>query len=146
MEKDKIMKSYNYKVTTLQESIQKLKDIAHQSDVLYTKMHEEYLHAEENKKLYKRWLNTRGEKLRQELSGEKKWEKYLELLPHPDKPFDINDVKDEKFRSYILEVEKLEDEDHKLFSSILDTFNSKEDKKIIKEYLSERFTGKQQRC
>ena len=146
MEKDKIMESYNYKDMTLQESIQKLKDIADQSDVLYIKMHEEYLHAEENKKLYKRWLNTRSEKLRQELSGEKKWEKYLELLPHPDKPFDINDVKDEKFRSYILEVEKLEDEDHKLFSSILDTFNSKEDKKIIKEYLSERFTGKQQRC
>lgn len=146
MEKDKIMESYNYKVMTLQESIQKLKDIAHQSDVLYNKMHEEYLHAEENKKLYKRWLNTRGEKLRQELSGEKKWEKYLELLPHPDKPFDINDVKDEKFRSYIQEVEKLEDEDHRIFSYILDTFNSKEEMKIIKEYLSERFTGKQQKC
>ena len=54
MEKDKIIESYNYKVMTLQESIQKLKDIAHQSDVLYIKMHEEYLHAEENKKLYKR--------------------------------------------------------------------------------------------
>ena len=146
MEKDKIMESYNYKVMTLQESIQKLKDIAHQSDVLYIKMHEEYLHAEESKKLYKRWLNTRGEKLRQELSGEKKWEKYLELLPHPDKPFDINDVKDEKFRSYILEEEKLEDEDHRIFSYILDTFNSKEEMKIIKEYLSERFTGKQQKC
>ena len=136
------MELYNYKVMTLQESIQKLKDIAHQSDVLYIKMHEEYLHAEENKKLYKRWLNTRGEKLRQELSGEKKWEQYLELLPHPDKPFDINDVKDKEFRACIQEVEKLEDEDHKLFSSILDTFDSKEDKKIIKEYLSTRFTRK----
>ena len=142
MEKEKIMKSYNYKVMTLQESIQKLKDIADQSDVLYIKMHEEYLHAEENKKLYKRWLNTRSEKLRQELSGEKKWEQYLELLPHPDKPFDINDVKDEEFRTCILEVEKLEDEDHKLFSYILDSYNSKEDKKIIKEYLSTRFTRK----
>lgn len=140
------MESDNYKDMTLQESIQKLKDIADQSDVLYIKMHEEYLHAEENKKLYKRWLNTRSEKLRQELSGEKKWEKYLELLSHPDKPFDINDVKDEKFRSYILEVEKLEDEDHRIFSYILDTFNSKEEMKIIKEYLSERFTGKQQKC
>ena len=142
MEKDKIMESYNYKVMTLQESIQKLKDIAHQSDVLYIKTHEEYLHAEENKKLYKRWLNTRGEKLRQELNGDKKWEQYLELLPHPDKPFDINDVKDEKFRACVQEVEKLEDEDHKLFSYILDTFESKEDKKIIKEYLSTRFTRK----
>ena len=139
MEKEKIMELYNYKVMTLQESIQKLKDIAHQSDVLYNKMHEEYLHAEENKKLYERWLNTRSEKLCQELSGEKKWEKYLELLPHPDKPFDINDVKDEEFRSCILEIERLEAEDHKLFSYILDTFNSKEGKKIIKEYLSERF-------
>jgi hypothetical protein len=143
MEKEKIMKLYNYKVMTLQESIQKLKDIAHQSDVLYNKIHEKHLHAEENKKLYERWLNTRGEKLRQELNGEKKWEQYLELLPHPDKPFDINDVKDEEFRARIQEVEKLEDEDHKLFSSILDTFDSKEDKKIIKEYLSERFSRKQ---
>lgn len=142
MEKDKIMELYNYKVITLQESIQKLKDIAHQSDMLYNKMHEEFLHSEENRKLYERWLNTRGEKIRQELCGEKKWEQYLELLPHPDKPFDINDVKDEKFRACIQEVEKLEDEDHKLFSSILDTFDSKEDKKIIKEYLSTRFTGK----
>ena len=139
MEKDKIMESYNYKVMTLQESIQNLKDIAHQSDVIYNKMHEEFLHSEENKTLYERWLNTRGEKLRQELSEEKKWEKYLELLPHPDKPFDINDVKDEKFRSYIQEVEKLEDEDHRIFSYILDTLNSKEDKRIIKEYLSARF-------
>ena len=106
-------------------------------------MHEEYLHAEENKKLYERWLNTRSEKLRQELSGEKKWEKYLELLPLPDKPFDINDVKDKEFRACIQEVEKLEDEDHRIFSYILDTFNSKEEMKIIKEYLSERFTGKQ---
>ena len=136
------MELYNYKVMTLQESIQKLKDIAHQSNALYQKIHEEYLHSEENKKLYERWLNTRGEKLRQELSGEKKWEQYLELLPHPDKPFDINDVKDEEFRTCILEVEKLEDEDHKLFSYILDSYNSKEDKKIIKEYLSTRFTRK----
>lgn len=142
MEKDKIMELYNYKVITLQESIQKLKDIAHQSDMLYNKMHEEFLHSEENRKLYERWLNTRGEKIRQELCEVKKWEQYLELLPHPDKPFDINDVKDEKFRACIQEVEKLEDEDHKLFSSILDTFDSKEDKKIIKEYLSTRFTGK----
>ena len=36
---------------TLQESIQKLKDIAHQSNALYQKIHEEYLHSEENKKL-----------------------------------------------------------------------------------------------
>ena len=136
------MELYNYKVMTLQESIQKLKDIAHQSNALYQKIHEEYLHSEENKKLYERWLNTRGEKIRQELSGEKKWEQYLELLPHPDKPFDINDVKDKEFRACIKEVEKLEDEDHKLFSSILDTFDSKEDKKIIKEYLSTRFTRK----
>ena len=92
--------------------------------------------------MYKRWLNTRGEKLRQELSGEKQWEQYLELLPHPDKPFDINDVKDEEFRACILKVEKLEDKDHKLFSYILDSYNSKEDKKIIKEYLSTRFTRK----
>ena len=110
--------------------------------MLYNKIHKEYLHAEENKKLYERWLNTRSEKLRQELNGDKKWEQYLELLPHPDKPFDINDVKDEKFRACIQEVEKLEDEDHKLFSYILDTFESKEDKKIIKEYLSTRFTRK----
>ena len=136
------MELYNYKVMTLQESIQKLKDIPHQSNALYQKIHEEYLHSEENKKLYERWLNTRGEKIRQELSGEKKWEQYLELLPHPDKPFDINDVKDKEFRACIQEVEKLEDEDHKLFSSILDTFDSKEDKKIIKEYLSTRFTRK----
>lgn len=136
------MELYNYKVMTLQESIQKLKDIAHQSNALYQKIHEEYLHSEENKKLYERWLNTRGEKIRQELSGEKKWEQYLELLPHPDKPFDINDVKDKEFRACIQEVEKLEDEDHKLFSYILDSYNSKEDKKIIKEYLSTRFTRK----
>ena len=136
------MELYNYKVMTLQESIQKLKDIAHQSNALYQKIHEEYLHSEENKKLYERWLNTRGEKIRLELSGEKKWEQYLELLPHPDKPFDINDVKDKEFRACIQEVEKLEDEDHKLFSSILDTFDSKEDKKIIKEYISTRFTRK----
>ena len=135
------MELYNYKVMTLQESIQKLKDIAHQSNALYQKIHEEYLHSEENKKLYERWLNTRGEKIRQELSGEKKWEQYLELLPHPDKPFDINDVKDKEFRACIQEVEKLEDEDHRIFSYILDTFNSKEEMKIIKEYLSERFTG-----
>ena len=136
------MESYNYKDMTLQESIQKLKDIADQSDVLYIKMHEEYLHAEENKRLYERWLNTRSEKLRQELSGEKKWEKYLELLPHPDRPFNINDVKDEEFKSCILEVERLEAEDHRIFSSILDTFDSKQDKKIIKEYLSTKFTRK----
>lgn len=147
MEKEKIMELYNYKVMTLQESIQKLKNIAHQSDVLYNKMHEEYLHSEENKRLYERWLNTRSEKIRQRIHDEiaieeKKWEQFLELFPHPDKPFDINDVKDEEFRACIQEVEKLEDEDHKLFSSILDTFDSKEDKKIIKEYLSTRFTRK----
>ncbi len=133
---------------TLQESIQKLKDIAHQSDVLYNKIHEEYLHSEENKKLYERWLNTRSEKIRQRIHDEiaideKKWEQFLELFPLPDKPFDINDVKDEEFRSCIIEVERLEAEDHRIFSSILDTFDSKEDKKIIKEYLSERFSRKQ---
>ena len=139
------MELYNYKVMTLQESIQKLKDIAYQSDVLYNKMHEEFLHSEENKKLYERWLNTRGEKLRQELSGEKKWEQYLELLPHPDKTFDINDVKDKEFRACIQKVERLEAEEHRTFSYILDTFNSKEEKKMIKEYMTERFI-KSKKC
>ena len=139
----KIIELYNYKVMTLQESIQKLKDIAHQNDLLYQKIHEEYLYSEENKKLYERWLSSRCEEIRQEFSKVKKWEQYLELLPHSDKPFDINDVKNEEFKSCIQEIERLETEDYRTFSYILDTFNSKEDKKIIKEYLSERFTRKQ---
>ena len=137
------MELYNYKVMTLQESIQKLKDIAHQNDLLYQKIHEEYLYSEENKKLYERWLSSRCEEIRQEFSKVKKWEQYLELLPHSDNPFDINDVKNEEFKSCIQEIERLETEDYRTFSYILDTFNSKEDKKIIKEYLSERFTRKQ---
>lgn len=137
------MELYKYKVMTLQESIQKLKDIAHQNDLLYQKIHEEYLYSEENKKLYERWLSSRCEEIRQEFSKVKKWEQYLELLPHSDKPFDINDVKNEEFKSCIQEIERLETEDYRTFSYILDTFNSKEDKKIIKEYLSERFTRKQ---
>lgn len=124
---------------TLQESIQKLKDIALQIDMLYQRIHESHLYTEENKKLYERWLNTRNETIRQELRGEKKWEEYLELLPHPDKPFNINDVKDEELKSSIQEIERLETEDYKLFSNILDTFETEEDKKIIKEYLSIRF-------
>ena len=48
-------------------------------------------------------------------------------------------MKDEEFKSCIQEIERLEEEDYKLFSYILDTFDSKEDWKIIKEYLSVRF-------
>ena len=132
------------KAMTLQESIQKLKDITHQSDALYQRIYDNHLHTEGNKLLCERWFNTRsqalGEKIRDEMGDEKEeWEQYLKLFPLPDKPFDINDVKDEEFKSCIQEIEKLEEEDHKLFSYILDTFNSKEDKKIIKEYLSTRF-------
>ena len=135
------------KTMTLQESIQKLNDIAHLSDVLYQRIHENHLHDEENKKLFERWLNTRSEKLRQRILyeieiDEKKWEQFLNLFPLPDKPFDINDVKDKEFKSCIQEIEKLEKEDYRLFSDILDTFDSKEDKKIIKEYLSLRFAKK----
>ena len=95
--------------------------------------------------LYERWLNTRFEgvrqKIRQEIAnGEKKWEELLEFFPIPDKPFDINDVEDEELKSYILEIERLEAEDHELFSYVLNTFKSKEDyRMIIKDYLAIRF-------
>ena len=100
-------------------------------------MHEEYLHSEENEKLYERWLNTRSQKLRQWIRyeiavDEKKWEQYLKLFPLPDKPFDINDVKDEDFKSCVLEIERLETEGHELFSYVLNTFKSKEDASMTK--------------
>ena len=94
-----------------------------------------------------RWLNIRSQAIGQKLhevtnNEEEKWEEYLKLFPYPDKPFDINDVKDEEFKSCIQEIERLEEEDYKLFSYILDTFDSKKDRKIIKEYLSLRFEKK----
>ena len=129
---------------TLQESIQKLNDIAHLSDVLYQRIHENHLYTEENKLLCERWLNTRSQAIGQKLhevtnDEEEKWEEYLKLFLYPDKPFDINDVKDEEFKSCIQEIEKLEKEDYRLFSDILDTFDSEEDRKIIKEYLYLKF-------
>ena len=73
------------------------------------------------------------------VNGNKKWEQLLYLFPSPDKPFDIEDVKDDALKSCIQEIERLETEDHELFSYILKTFNSEGEKIIIKEYLSVRF-------
>lgn len=130
---------------TLQESLQRLLEISNQRKELTKKIKENYLHTEENDMLYERWLNTRFEgvrqKIRQEIAnGEKKWEELLEFFPTPDKPFDINDVEDEELKSCILEIERLEAEDHELFSYVLNTFKSKEDDRmIIKDYLAIRF-------
>lgn len=130
---------------TLQESIQRLLEISNQRKEQTKKIKENYLHTEENDMLYERWLNTRFEgvrqKIRQEIAnGKKKWEEFLEFFPLPDKPFDINDVEDEEFKSCILEIERLETEDHELFSYVLKTFKSKEDDRIIiKDYLAIRF-------
>ena len=100
---------------TLQESIQRLLEISNQKKELTKQIKENYLHTEENDMLYERWLNTRFEgvrqKIRQEIAnGKKKWEEFLEFFPLPDKPFDINDVEDEEFKSCILEIERLEKE------------------------------------
>lgn len=130
---------------TLQESIQRLLEISNQRKELTKKIKENYLHSEENALLYERWFNTRFERVRQKIrkeiaNGEKKWEEYLELFPYPDKPFDINDVKDDEFKSCIQEIERLETEDHELFSYALNTFKSEEDgRKILKDYLAVRF-------
>ena len=130
---------------TLQESIQRLLEISNRREELTRKIKENYLHSEENDLLYERWLNTRFERVRQKIrkeiaNGEKKWEEYLEFFPCPDKPFDINDVKDDEFKSCIQEIERLETEDHELFSYVLDTFKSEEDdRKILKDYLAVRF-------
>ena len=130
---------------TLQESIQRLLEIPSQRKELTNKLKENHLHTEESQILYERWLSTRFERVRQKIrkdiaNGEKKWEEYLELFPCPDKPFDINDVKDDEFKSCIQEIERLETEDHELFSYVLDTFKSEEDdRKILKDYLAVRF-------
>lgn len=130
---------------TLQETLQRLLEISNQRKELTKKIKENCLHAEKNGMLYERWLNTRFEgvrqKIRQEIAnGEKKWEELLEFFPIPDKPFDINDVEDEELKSCILEIERLEAEDHELFSYVLNTFKSKEDDRmIIKDYLAIRF-------
>lgn len=130
---------------TLQESLQRLLGISNRRKELTKKIKENCLHAEKNSMLYERWLNTRFEgvrqKIRQEIAnGEKKWEELLEFFPIPDKPFDINDVEDEELKSCILEIERLEAEDHELFSYVLNTFKSKEDDRmIIKDYLAIRF-------
>lgn len=138
---------------TLQESIQRLKDINQQSKALSKRINEDCLHSEENQMLYERWLNTRSEIIRHRLcdgisKGYKEWEQFLDLFPSPDKPFDIEDVKDDMLKSCIQEIERLEVEDHELFSYILKTFKSKEDDRmIIKDYLAIRFPrlGKKKR-
>lgn len=130
---------------TLQESIQRLLEISNQKKELTKKIKENYLHSEENDLLYERWLSTRFECVRQKIrkevaNGEKKLEEFLELLPCPDKPFNMDDVKDEGLKFCIQEIERLEAEDHELFSYVLNTFKSEEDdRKIIKDYLTVRF-------
>lgn len=130
---------------TLQESIQRLLEISNRRKELTKKIKENHLQTKENDMLYERWLNTRFEGVRQKIregiaEGEKRWEKYLDIFPTPDKPFDINDVKDEELKSCIWEIEKLEEEDHDLFSYALETFKSEEDgRKLLKDYLAIRF-------
>lgn len=132
------------KSMTLEESIQKLKNLSVRVKEQYNEIHESCLEAEENRLLYERWMNTRSEIIRQKLhdgivKGNKKWEQLLCLFPSPDKPFDIDDVKDDALKSCIQEIERLEAEDHELFSYILKTFKSEEERIIIKDYLSVRF-------
>lgn len=130
---------------TLQESIQRLLEIPNQRRELTSKIKENHLHTVENQILYERWINMKGEVIRQKLcdkitDGDKRWEELLELFPSPDKPFEIDDVKDEGLKICIQKIEKLDKEDHELFSYALNTFKLEEDgRQILKDYLAVRF-------
>lgn len=132
---------------TLEESIQRLLEISNQRKELTKKIKENHFHIEENQILYERWLSTRFERVRQKIcediaNGKGKWKEFLDIFPIPDKYFDIKDVQDEELKSCIQEIERLETEDHELFSYVLNTFKSDEDDRmIIKEYLAVRFPG-----
>lgn len=130
---------------TLQESIKRLLEIPGQRKELTSKIKENHLHTEENQILYERWINMKGEAIRQKLcdkivDGDKRWEELMELFPAPDKLFKIDDVKDEGLKFCIQEIERLDKEDHELFSYALNTFESEEDgRKYLKDYLAVRF-------
>lgn len=53
---------------TLQESIQRLLEIPSQRKELTNKLKENHLHTEESQILYERWINMKGEAIRQKLS------------------------------------------------------------------------------
>lgn len=130
---------------TLQETIQRLLEIPHKRKELTSKIRKDHLHTEENQILYERWINMKGEDIRHKLcdkiaDGDKRWEELLELFPSPDKPFKIDDVKDEGFKFCIQEIERLDKEEHELFSYALETFKSEEGgRKLVKDYLTVRF-------
>ena len=129
----------------LEEALQRLLEILNQTKALRQQITDNHLHSEENELLYERWSNTRHVFIRETIRdgiehGKKEWDGLLEIYPTPDKPFDINDVKDESFRVCIERIDELEAEERELLSYVFDTLRSEEEREIIlKKYLFVRF-------
>lgn len=125
---------------TLEEVLQKLDEYRNLKNKMITDIKDNHSDAPENKLMYNRWEETKRLEYRHKIvkkinNGEKEWEPLLEGYQLPYKLFAFADVEDIELRQCIKQLEDLEEKEYRLFLFMFDTYNTSEDRKVIKEYL-----------
>lgn len=132
--------NFKIRIMTLEDILQKLDEYRNQKNRMIADIKDNHLDTSENRLMYNRWEETKRLEYRHKIvkkinNGEKEWEPLFEGYPVPYKLFAFADVEDIELRQCIKHLEDLEEKEHRLFLFMFATYNTPEDRKIIKEYI-----------
>ena len=129
---------------TLQESLQKLDELMEKERELLKDIQMNHIHSENDKLVFYRYKNANNESIRKHIlkrieEGKTEWKSLLNDFPLPDKPFNIEDVENERMKECFKCIENIENEMTELADYINNNFGNLEVKNRIKKYFDEKY-------
>ena len=129
---------------TLQESLQRLDELMKKERELLNDIQMNHIHSENDKLVFCRYKNANNESIRKHIlkrieEGKTEWKSLLNDFPLPDKPFNIEDVENERMKECFKCIENIENEMTELADYINNNFGNLEVKNRIKKYFDEKY-------
>lgn len=129
---------------TLEESLQKFDELMEKERDLLKDIQENHIHNENDKLVFYRYKNANNESIRKQIlkrieEGKTEWKSLLDDFPLPDKPFNIEDVENERMKECFKCIENIENEMTELADYINNNFGNLEVKNRLKKYFDEKY-------
>lgn len=130
----------------LEESLHKFDGLMEKERDLLKEIQTNHIHNENDKLVFFRYKNANNEAIRKHIlkrieEGKTEWKSLLEEFPLPDKPFNMEDIENERMKECFKCIENIENEITELADYINNNFGNPEMKKRIKKYFDDKYNS-----
>lgn len=129
---------------TFEESLRKFDRLMEEERELVKDIQTNHIHNENDELVFFRYKNGKNEFIRKHIlkgieAGKIEWKSLLKDFPLPDKPFNIEDVLDEKMKECFIRILDIENELKELGDYINNNFGNTDMKNRIKKHFDEKY-------